>query len=287
MITAVRLISVAGKVRGSLYLQGSYVDSDNTTRTLIDKGRRVVTGMLQPEQIPQGYRIDANSHKEIEISDSESGKAVLNWLKNHPMVFTPGYKNPNITVKPMFELFIQSERIATDFRNIQEKLIVVDIVRKMSIEEMQDLCFALGGDPRNTSNEGVYIDLIGTSLNGRAVSKPIETLNFLKLKRSESVAMVYAQKAIRYGLAVKDTGVYKINNRTLGANAEQLASAFRADADLFDGYIKPEIDKLDKSGIVAGEHLFDPMVIPEDLRDLIPAIVEKGTEVKSLATKVQ
>jgi hypothetical protein len=286
MIFAVRLSMTQSKKRGSVFLQGTYVGTDNQTYTLVDNGTRVVTGVLESRDRVQTYILNPDKVQEFKIDDEKaSSLAVLKFLKNHPSVKCEGYDNPNVKGEQMFELFIEHEKEQADYRRLQELCTVLDVVRDMSENEMRDLSFVLGGDPRGKSARSVFIDLIGTSFNGRAASNPIGALSYLKMKKAESEALIYANKAVRFGIAVKKDGAYYINERVMGSSIDQVAHMFRTDSDLFDGYIRKMVDDAeaadDKTRV--GDKRFNPKTIPEDLKALIPVIAERTD--KSAAAK--
>jgi hypothetical protein len=88
---------------------------------------------------------------------------------------------------------------------------------------------------------------------------------FDKIKGIEKEAMIYANKAVQYNIVGKEGSVYKIAGRTLGTDIDAVKSMIMSDSELFENYIKPEVDKLEES-----EPKEKELEIPDEIKELLP-----------------
>ncbi len=275
----------SNKPKGGNAFSGSYktgdkhwflvedVDGKRVTHKL-EAGDRVFSRVFQPETV-------------VSFEIPEGDNRILDFFKNHPHVMTEGYQNKNFKPSvPSFRLDVPDERVEHQYKQLQQKVFVVDKVRTLSYEDMIDLAFALGGNPRDKEGslyqpKEVFTYLIGQQLDGLACKNVDRCISVWKLSKVEKAASVYAHKAIRYGIVSHEGGVYKTANVTLGSTIEQVIAHFKADADVFNNYIRPEVDLKEKEGLALREdRVFDPKDLPEDLRELLPAVMEKESAPK-------
>tara|TARA_R110000868_G_scaffold108426_5_gene295990 strand:+ start:417 stop:1274 length:858 start_codon:yes stop_codon:yes gene_type:complete len=262
------------RTRGNITIVGSYRDK-KTDRDLflLSNGKKVVTSLDEKERVFQhtfeaGYPITF-SFDENDFQD----KAVIEFWKNHPLVKTEGYTNTNL-VGEQFVFEIKEERIKVEYDTLLSKLSCVSQVINMSEKERLDLTFALGSDPRGMSSKEVFLHLIGLTLSGIAIAKRELVSMFLTVRSSERIATIYANKAIQYGLIKKDASVYKIGGKNAGTTIDSVVSFIMADSELFENYIKPEVDKKDADELSAYSEL-NPMDLPKELLDLLPITSSK------------
>ena len=154
----------------------------------------------------------------------------------------------------------------------------------MTEKERFDLTFALGSDPRGMSNKEVYLHLIGLTLNGIAIAKYTFVSNYLQIRSNERIATVYANKAIQYGIVKKEGSVYKIGGKNAGTTIDAVVSMILADGDLFENYIKPEVDKYD-SDEFSNVQLMDTLDLPKEILDVLP--VSSATEKKKAGKNIK
>jgi AAA+ ATPase superfamily predicted ATPase len=109
------------------------------------------------------------------------------------------------------------------------------------------------------------LHLIGLTLNGIGIAKRDQVQLFDKIKGIEKEAMIYANKAVQYNIVGKEGSVYKIAGRTLGTDIEAVKSMIMSDSELFENYIKPEVDKLEES-----EPKEKELEIPDEIKELLP-----------------
>jgi hypothetical protein len=267
----IKALLIPQRTRGNISIVGSYRDKKNDKELfLLHSGKKVVSHVEENERIFQ-YSFEAGYPLTLSFDDEDfSDKSVIEFWKNHPLVFTEGYSNPNL-VSEQFTFEIKEERVKVEYEALLSKLECVSIVSSMTDKERRDLVFALGSDPRGMSLKEVYIHLIGLTLNGVAVAKRDSVFVFRKVRGEERVATIYANKAVQLGIVKQEGVVYKIGGRNLGTSIDAVVSAIIADAELFENYIKPEVDRLEKDELSQIETIGE-LELPKGLENLIPAI---------------
>jgi hypothetical protein len=262
------------RTRGNITIVGSYRDK-KTDRDLflLSNGKKVVSSLDDKERVFQhtfegGYPITF-SFDETDFQD----KAVIDFWKNHPLIKTEGYTNTNL-VGEQFVFEIKEERVKVEYETLLSKLLCVSQVINMNEKERLDLTFALGSDPRGMSSKEVFLHLVGLTLGGIAIGKKEMVSTFLTIRSSERVATIYANKAIQYGIIKKDASVYKIGGKNAGTTIDSVVSFIMADSELFENYIKPEVDKKDADELSAFNEI-NPSDLPKELLDLLPVTSSK------------
>ncbi|MFN9108849.1 MAG: hypothetical protein ACK5XN_02050, partial [Bacteroidota bacterium] len=204
------------RTRGNISIVGSYRDKKNDKELfLLHTGKKVVSHIEENERIFQ-YSFESGYPLTLSFDDEDfQDKSVIDFWKNHPLVFTEGYSNPNL-VSEQFTFEIKEERVKVEYEVLLSKLECVSIVSSMTDKERRDLVFALGSDPRGMSLKEVYIHLIGLALNGVAIAKRDSVFVFRKVRGEERVATIYANKAVQLGIVKQEGVVYKIGGRNLG-----------------------------------------------------------------------
>jgi hypothetical protein len=267
------------RVRGTATLVGSYKDRKSDKElNLLSSGKKVVNMLAEKDRVFQ-HTFEEGYPLTITLDEKDfQEKTVIDFWKNHPLVETEGYENPNL-VSPQFTFEIKAERIRVEHEVLLDKLLTVSIMTGMDEQERRDLVFALGSDPRDMSSMEVFNYLIGLTLNGIGIAKRKEVKLFNQVKGIEKDASVYANKAIQYNIVNKEGSVYKISGRTLGTDVDSVISMIMSDSELYENYIKPEVDKYEKS--IAEPEKLD---IPEEIKELLP--VESATR-KRVARSVK
>ena len=258
------------RVRGTATLVGSYKDRKTDKElNLLSNGKKVVNLLAEKDRVFQ-HTFEEGYPLTITLDETDfQEKTVIEFWKNHPLVETDGYNNPNL-VSPQFIFEIKSERIRVEHEALLDKLLTVSIITSMDEQERRNLVFALGSDPREMNSMEVFNHLIGLTLNGIGIAKRDEVKLFSKVKGIEKDAAVYANKAVQYNIVKKEGSVYKISGRTLGTDIDSVVSMIMSDSELFENYIKPEVDK-HESDMVEPEKLD----IPEEIKELLP--IESAT----------
>lgn len=270
---------------GNISIVGSYKDKRTDKEVfLISGGKKVVNSLDEKDKV---YSYVFESGLPLELSydpDDFKDQAVIDFWKNHPLVETDGYDNPNF-VMTEFTLEIKEEIIDYNYNLLMDEIRCIAEVIDMTEEQRRDLTFALGYDPREFSNKEVFLNLIGIDLDGYAIEDMDLVMNYLKIKGSEKTATVYANKAIVYGIIRKEGSVYKISGRNAGTTIDSVISFLVTDKDVFENYIKPEVDKLDSSPEIKAQEV-DPLDLPDEIKNLIPATeAKKKRQTRSAATK--
>jgi len=270
---------------GNISIVGSYKDKRTDKEVfLISGGKKVVNSLDEKDKV---YSYVFESGLPLELSydpDDFKDQAVIDFWKNHPLVETDGYDNPNF-VMTEFTLEIKEEIIDYNYNLLMDEIRCIAEVIDMTEEQRRDLTFALGYDPREFSNKEVFLNLIGIDLDGYAIEDMDLVANYLKTKGAEKTATVYANKAIVYGIIRKEGSVYKISGRNAGTTIDSVISFLITDKDVFENYIKPEVDKLDSSPEIKAQEV-DPLDLPDEIKNLIPATeAKKKRQTRSAATK--
>ena len=257
------------RTRGSVTIVGSYRDKKtDKEKYLLSNGKKVVLVLDEKDRVFQ-HTFEAGYPLSFTFDDNDFvDQAVIEFWKNHPLVKTDGYENPNF-VAEQFVFEIKEEKIRVDFEALISKLKCVEDVSKMNGMERRDLTFALGSDPRGMSDKEVYLHLIGLTLSGIAIAKRDMVSTYLSVRSNERIATIYANKAVSYGIVKKEGSVYKIGGRNAGMNIDSVISLILSDGDLFENYIKPEVDKYDSLDVRSIETV-DELNIPQELADLLP-----------------
>ncbi len=264
-----KALIIPERKRGNITIVGSYRDNRSDKEVfLLASGKKVVTSLLEMDRVFQHTFEDAHPYEfTFDEADFADG-TVLEFWKNHPLVKTDGYVNNNL-IAEQFTLVVKQEKIKVDYEELIKKLTVVSDVSKMDYQEQYNLMFAIGGDPRDMSEMELYLALIGLTLNGLAVGKKETVKQFMTIRSTEKIATIYANKAIKYGIVTKDHSVYKIGGRNAGTTVDSVIAMLAADADLFENYVKPEVDKCDKNEFLKFQTV-DPMDLPDEIKDLLP-----------------
>lgn len=259
------------RTRGSITIVGSYRDrKTDKEKFLLSNGKKVVTALEEKDRVFQhtfesGYPLTFN----FDESDFQDA-AVIEFWKNHPLIKTEGYDNPNF-VAEQFVFEIKEEKIRVEHEALMSKLKAVHIMSVMTDKERRDLTFALGSDPRNMSSKEVYLHLIGLTLSGIGIAKRDSVFVFNQVRGAERIATIYANKAVRLGIVKQEGVIYKVGGRNLGTSVDAVISAILADNELFENYIKPEVDRVEKDELAQMETVGE-LEIPKELENLIPAI---------------
>lgn len=267
------------RTRGSITIVGSYRDrKTDKEKFLLSNGKKVVTTLEEKDRVFQhtfesGYPLTFNFN-----DDDFQDSAVIEFWKNHPLIKTDGYENPNF-VAEQFVFEIKEEKVRVEYDALLSKLKAVHIMSMMTDRERRDLTFALGSDPRTMSTKEVYLHLVGLTLNGIAIAKRESVFVFNQIRGIERVATIYANKAIQLGIVKKEGVIYKVGGRNLGGSVDAVISAIIADNELFENYIKPEVDRVEKDELAQMETITE-LEIPKELENLIPAIT--ATEKKKV-----
>lgn len=259
------------RTRGNISIVGSYRDKKTDKELyLLHTGKKVVSHLEENERVFQ-YSFEAGYPLTLSFDETDfQDKAIIEFWKNHPLVKTEGYTNPNL-VSEQFVFEIKEERVKVEYETLISKLECVSIVTSMTDKERRDLTFALGSDPRGMSNKEVYIHLIGLTLSGIAIAKREDVFVFRKVRGEERVATIYANKAVQLGIVKLEGVVYKVGGRNLGTTVDAVVSAILSDQELFENYIKPEVDRIEKDELSQIETYGD-LQLPKELENLIPAI---------------
>ena len=268
------------RTRGIITIVGSYRDRKTDKELyLLANGKKVVSQLEEGDRVFQ-HSFESGFPLSLSFDETDfSDKAVIEFWKNHPLVYTAGYKNHNF-VAEQFVFEVKEERVRVDYETLMSKLECVSNVAIMSELERRDLTFALGSDPRGMSSKEVFVHLIGLTLNGIAIAKRDLVSTFLQVRSTERIATVYANKAIHFEIVKKEGVVYKVGGRNLGGTVDSVISAILADTELFENYIKPEVDRIEKDELEQIETIGDtPLDIPEEILNLLP--VTSATEKRS------
>jgi hypothetical protein len=272
------------RTRGNISIVGSYRDKKTDKEVfLLSSGKKVVTNIEEKERIYQ-YTFEAGYPVTFSFDTEDfSDKAVIEFWKNHPLVKTEGHTNHNL-VSEQFVFEIKEERVRVEYESLLSKLNCVSVVSSMTEKERFDLTFALGSDPRAMSPREVYLHLIGLTLGGIAIAKHEFVSNYLQIRANERVATIYANKAVQYGIVKKEASVYKIAGKNAGTTIDAVISMILADGDLFENYIKPEVDKYD-SDEFSSVQAFDTLDLPKEIIDILP--VSSAAEKKKAGRNIK
>lgn len=258
------------RTRGNITIVGSYRDRNSDRDTyLLSNGKKVVQMLEENERVFQ-HSFEAGYPLAFSFDiDNFQDQTVIDFWKNHPLVKTEGHENLNL-VAEQFRFEIKEETIRIEYDALISKLECVSQISKMSDRERVDLTFALGSDPRDMGPKEIYLRLVGLTFEGIGIAKKEVVKNFLSIKSNERQATIYANKAIQYGIVKQERSVYKVAGRNAGITIDSVIALILADTDLFENYIKPEVDKVD-SKTEASALAVNPLELPEEIANLIPA----------------
>lgn len=251
------------KAKGNVTVVGSYRDSKiDRDVYLVSGGKKVATYLEEKDRVfnhtfeaglPFRFTYETDDPKEV---------AVLDFWKNHPLIQTEGHDNYNL-IREEFELVEKSEQVRVEYEELIAKITVLSKINNMTLKKMYDLCFALGGDPRDMEPKEIYLYLVGSELNGLALENYEYTNDFFSIRDHEKEAEVYANKAVAYEIVKMEGSVYKIGGRNAGTDIDGVVSMILSDKELFENYIKPEVDKKDQ--VVEDEKVVSvKLSIPEE-----------------------
>ncbi len=269
------------RTRGNVTIVGSYRDRVTDKEVfLLASGKKVVSSLSEGDRV---YQHTFEEGMSIPFSFDESNfqeKAVVDFWKNHPLVVTDGYNNPNL-ITEQFKFEVKAEKVRVEYDELLARLQCVSQVSAMTFQEQINLTFALGSDPRNMDQKEIYLHPVGLTLNGMAIAKKKFVASYLSVRANERIATVYANKAISYGVVSKEGSVYKIAGRNAGTTIDAVVALILSDTELFENYIKPEVDKHDENQLLKYS-IDDTIDLPEEIKNLIPA---SGVAAKKKVTK--
>lgn len=265
------------RTRGNITIVGSYRDKKSDKELfLLHTGKKVVSHLDEKERVFQ-YSFESGYPLILSFDpDDFQDKAIIEFWKNHPLVKTDGYDNHNL-VSEQFIFEIKEEKVNAEYEFLLAKLACVSSVSAMTNKERYDLTFSLGSDPRGMLPKEVYLHLIGLTLNGIAIAKHDFVTNYLSIRSAERLATIYANKAVQYKIINKEGSVYKIAGRNAGTTIDAVVSLILSDSDLFENYIKPEVDKYDNDEL-SGIDLMNSLDLPKEILDVLP--LSSATEKK-------
>jgi hypothetical protein len=269
----IKALLIPQRTKGNVSIVGSYRDKKTDKEMyLMMSGKKVVTTLEETDRVYQ-YTFEEGFPLTLNLDNEDfQEKSVIQFWKNHPLVFTDGYTNPNL-IAQQFKFEIKEERIQNEFDELVERLECIGQVSNMNYAEQMNLAFALGSNPRDMSPMEVYLHLVGLTLNGIAIARKDYVKNYLSIRANERIATVYANKAIAYRLIEKDGPVYKIAGRNAGTTIDAVVATILADTDMFENYIKPEVDRMEKDELSQMETIGSVVLeLPEELKDLIPVL---------------
>ena len=269
----IKALLIPQRTKGNVSIVGSYRDKKTDKEMyLMMSGKKVVTMLEESDRVYQ-YTFEEGFPLTLNLDNEDfQEKAVIQFWKNHPLVFTDGYVNPNL-IAQQFKFEIKEERIQNEFNELIGRLECIGQVSSMSYEEQMNLAFALGSNPRNMSAMEVYLHLVGLTLNGIAIARKDYVKNYLGVRSNERSATVYANKAITYGIVEKDGPVFKVGGRNAGTSVDSVVAAMLSDVDMFENYVKPEVDRMEKAEMVETKtNIEDSLELPSELKDLIPVV---------------
>lgn len=273
---------VPRRQNGNISVVGSYKDKRNDKEVFLIGGGKKVVNTLEEKDRVFSHVFENGMPLELTYDqDDFKDQMIIDFWKNHPLVETDGYENNNL-VMAEFELEIKDEIIAYQYNFLIEEIECVAQVIAMTEQQRRDLTFALGYDPREMSDKEVFVNLIGIDLDGYAIEDMDLVHDYLTIRGKEKIATVYANKAVVYGTIKKEGSVYKIAGRNAGTDIDEVISFLLADNDVFENYVKPEVDKVDKNGKT---EKIDPLDLPDEIKNLIPATdALKKKQARSKAT---
>lgn len=265
----IKALLIPQRTKGNVSIVGSYRDRKSDKELyLLANGKKVVTSLEEKDRVFQ-HNFESGYPLTMTFDEGDfADKTVIEFWKNHPLVYTEGHANTNL-VSEQFTFEIKQEKIRVEYDALLLKLSCVSNVSAMTNKERFDLTFALGSDPRGMMPKEIYLHLIGLTLNGIAIAKHEFISNYLRIRSAERVATIYANKAVQYEIVKKEGSVYKIGGKNAGTTIDAVVSLILSDSDLFENYIKPEVDKYDNDEL-AGIELVDSLDLPKEILDVLP-----------------
>ncbi len=176
---------------------GEYKDSDHQQKSRTEGG----TPMPEPRDIyfdktrPEAaFRFDTESEDQYDI---DVRKMVEDFWMRHPLV---GYKGKKMTNVPLFELISRKEVVNDQYLNVKTSLAVSNKIMGMDLNELRDVWYYYGLEPKGKSLETLSTTLIDPK-NGHAV---LDGENFLKVFAQETNTErdynINVRKAIMLGI---------------------------------------------------------------------------------------
>jgi hypothetical protein len=265
----IKALLIPQRTKGNVSIVGSYRDKfTDKEMYLMMSGKKVVTTLNENDRVFQ-YTFEEGFPLTLSFDNEKfEEQAVIEFWKNHPLVFSDGYNNPNL-ISQQFKFEIKEEKVQSEYNELLGRLECIGHVSNMTYQEHINLAFALGSDPREMSPMEVYLHLVGLTLNGIAIARKDYVKNFLSIRANERIATVYANKALAYKVIDKEGSVYKIAGRNAGTTIDAVVAMILSDVDLFENYIKPEVDKMDAKPSLMSPTI-DPLELPDEIKNLIP-----------------
>ena len=266
--------------KGGYLFTGSYLDKKtNTTRFLVQKADNtfdVVTNVGSDQRVFKHNFVNGSAYSFDVDTGLADGKEVVLFFKNHPFVFCPGHENHNAQ-SPLLELVIADEKINNEFSDLMERLEIVHEVLNMDFDQKEDLCWALQIDPSNMSEKEMIVQLLGANLSGAAIQNRGAAIAYRKMREQERIATIYANKAIKHGIANNEHNVFTIAGQNCGPNVQTMTAVFLSNDDLYRNYVVPEIDRIEKELKRKNKTtLLDAKEISPTAREILPATAGKG-----------
>ncbi len=231
--------------KGTAVLYGSYTFRDGRMLTLINNGRAVTSAPLQPGQVQFNIRMEAGRSFELVYDKNDPVQSeVANFFMNHPFCEVDGGENPNFQ-RDLFLVQFHYQIINEDFSDLMSRLDIANKVVAMTEQERIDLCFAMGGDPRNTSAKELILELIGDTLEGLATNNIKSFNRYYETNVTDRNIITNARKSLTYGLITNKAGAYEVNGRVVGSSMQDIYNLFASDSELYENYIVNKITQLE------------------------------------------
>lgn len=240
-----KLLLSARTPKGTYTLQGGYYDKVSRRHLFcVENGKRVVSDLEMDSSFKQfDILLNDTAVFTLEYDDREGYElAVVDFYRNHPLVITEKYDNPNL-ISPLFTCVLQHEIVENEVTNMSENLDVALKCLALEFSEKHDLAFALGIDARGLTHKELISRLIGPNLTGEAIVRKNVFNHFYESIDVDRNIKVYAQKAITLGIIKNENGFYRVGGKTLGSSERDVLDMCNSDKDFFYGFIKVEVDK--------------------------------------------
>lgn len=284
-----RKLLITPKVpKGTFTCPGTYFDKRTRKHVyLVDGGKKVVNEYEFDDYDKQfDLQIDNGHTHTIEYEDTiESEVEVLDFYLNHPFCQSTQQENPNL-VNHLFTVVMQHKVVDQEVDAMNNNLDLGLKVLALSYEEKYDLAFSLGIDARGLSHKELISRLVGSNLNGEAISQASSTNHFLDMVDTDRKINVYVNKAITAGIIKQEGNSYRSGTKTLGSQVRDVIDACAGDKDFFYGYLVVEVDKYISS---ASEALNDmkeedlTSVVQEKVKTVRKARAKKDSALEDLA----
>lgn len=238
-----------GTFSPSMSLPGEYRGKDGKTyRRLIENNRITSSVDHAGDKV---YNIKFSKHKieeKIVYDDSEDikynpNRELVKFYMKHPQIWIVGGDNSH-NQQPLYELINLTSVAKKNYEWNNNRRDVANYLNSLSEEELVDVAYRYGEDPKNKGYEEVY-NLMGDFQSGKLMQIDEKTNMAKKFLEDENSAdrdvVTIARKAIASGVITVQDEMYYILGKAVGRSFNDVLLYCKGNVQEYESFIVPQV----------------------------------------------